>query len=74
MPLSDVVRAATEAPANALRRSDLGSFRQGGAGDASILALENGDFDYVDVTGEHLSGRTRLSARGIVLNGHWWDG
>ena len=74
MPLSDVVRAATEAPANALRRNDLGSFRQGGAGDASILALENGDFDYVDVTGEHLSGRTRLSARGIVLNGHWWDG
>jgi dihydroorotase len=74
MPLSDAVRAATEAPANALRRSDLGSFRQGGAGDASILALENGDFDYVDVTGEHLSGRTRLSARGIVLNGHWWDG
>jgi dihydroorotase len=74
MPLTDVVRAATEAPASALRRSDLGSFRQGGAGDASILALENGDFDYVDVTGEHLSGRTRLSARGIVLNGHWWDG
>jgi predicted amidohydrolase len=74
MPLGDVVRAATEAPANALRRSDLGSFRQGGAGDASILALENGDFDYVNVTGEQLSGRMRLFARGVVLNGNWWNG
>jgi dihydroorotase len=74
MPLGDVVRAATEAPAQALRRSDLGGFRQGAAGDASILALEEGDFDYVDVTGEHLSGHFRLSPRGVVLNGGWWDG
>ena len=74
MPLDDVVRAATEAPASALRRSDLGAFRQGAAGDASVLALESGDFDYVDVTGEHLAGHLRLSARGVVLNGQWWDG
>ena len=74
MPLDDVVRAATEAPASALRRSDLGAFRQGSAGDASVLALESGDFDYVDVTGEHLAGHLRLSARGVVLNGQWWDG
>ena len=74
MPLGDVVRAATEAPASALRRSDLGAFRQGAAGDASVLALESGDFDYVDVTGEHLAGHSRLSARGVVLNGQWWDG
>jgi dihydroorotase len=74
MPLGDVVRAATEAPAQALRRSDLGAFRQGAAGDASVLALEDGDFDYVDVTGEHLAGHLRLSARGVVLNGQWWNG
>ena len=74
MPLGVVVRAATEAPAQALRRSDLGAFRQGAAGDASVLALESGDFDYVDVTGEHLAGHLRLSARGVVLNGQWWNG
>jgi dihydroorotase len=74
MPLGDVIRAATEAPATALRRGDLGAFRQGAAGDASVLALEDGDFDYVDSTGEHLAGRMRLSARGVVLNAHWWDG
>jgi dihydroorotase len=74
MPLGDVVRAATEAPAKALKRSDLGAFKQGGAGDASVLALESGRFDYVDVTGEHLDGGSRLSARGVVVKGQWWNG
>jgi dihydroorotase len=46
----------------------------GGAGDASVLELETGDFGYVDSTGELLVGRTRLSARGVVMNGHWWEG
>ena len=74
MPLSDVIRAATSAPAQALRRPDLGSFSAGSAGDASILSLDSGTFDYVDSTGEHLSGPLRLSAKGVVMNGQWWDG
>jgi dihydroorotase len=73
MPLNDVIRAATEGPAGALRRPDLGTFRQGAAGDASVLALESGEFDYVDSTGEHMAGRQRLSARGVVLDGCWWN-
>jgi dihydroorotase len=74
MKLGDVVRAATEAPAKAVRRGDLGSLRTGGVGDASILALEKGAFDYVDSTGEHMTGPQRLSARGVVINGAWWNG
>lgn len=73
MPLVDVVRCATENPARALQRPALGTFRQGGVGDASVLALENGTFDYVDVTGEHLAGQARLSARGLVIGGSWLD-
>jgi dihydroorotase len=69
LPLVDTVRAATDAPAKALRRSDLGTLRPGAAGDASLLKLETGDFDYVDSTGERMAGQTRLSARGIVMNG-----
>ena len=72
-PLADVIRCATENPARALQRPELGTFRQGGAGDASVLALENGAFDYVDVTGEHLAGKLRLSARGTVIGGDWVD-
>ena len=72
--LVDTVRAATEAPAKALRRSDLGTLRPGSAGDASVLELEKGEFDYVDSTGERLAGRTRLSARAVVINGKLLEG
>jgi len=70
-PLAEVVRAATERPAMALRRPELGNFRPGSAGDASILSLENGKFDFVDSTGEGLSGSSRLFAGAVVMNGRW---
>jgi dihydroorotase len=73
MNLNDVVRASTSAPAKALRRNDLGSLRRGAVGDASILQLKNGEFDYVDVVGKHMTGDRRLEARGIVLNGQPWN-
>jgi dihydroorotase len=73
MPLPEVIRCTTENPARALQRPDLGTFHQGGVGDASVLALENGTFDYLDVTGEHLAGPVRLSARGLVIGGDWLD-
>jgi len=71
MPLMDVVRAATRAPAVALRRDDLGSFKVGSIGDASVLSLDEGQFDYVDSTGENLSAHQRLVAYGIVIDGNW---
>jgi dihydroorotase len=70
--LPTVVKAATAAPAAALRRPDLGSFRPGSAGDASILDVEEGSFDYVDSTGALLKGRQRLVARGLAIGGRWW--
>jgi dihydroorotase len=72
--LVDTVRATTDVPAKALRRSDLGNLRPGAAGDASVLELEAGEFDYVDSTGERLTGRTRLSARAVVINGKLLEG
>jgi len=69
MPLAEVVRAATVAPAAALNRPDLGTFRPGAAGDASILSLDSGAFEYVDSVGERLTGARRLSAAGVVLAG-----
>jgi dihydroorotase len=73
MPLNEVIRCATENPANALKRPELGTFRQGSVGDASVLALEDGRFDYVDVIGERLEGDKRLLARGLVIGGEWLD-
>jgi dihydroorotase len=71
MPLAEVVRCTTENPASALKRSELGTFRQGSVGDASVLTLDSGQFDYVDVVGEHLQGESRLSALGTVVAGEW---
>jgi dihydroorotase len=71
--LDRVIQAATETPAKALRRDDLGTLRPGAVGDASILELETGEFGYVDVAGERMTGQRRLSPRGVVLKGRLWD-
>ncbi|MFT3986211.1 amidohydrolase/deacetylase family metallohydrolase [Aestuariivirga sp.] len=71
-PLNEVIRASTERAAFALKRPELGSLKPGSVGDATVLSLEDGAFDYVDVVGEHLTGRQRLFSRGVVVGGHWW--
>jgi dihydroorotase len=72
MPLDDVIAAATINAARALQRPELGSLKPGCAGDATILSIETGRFDYVDALGEHLIGDRRIAARGIVIAGRWW--
>ncbi len=72
MPLNDVVRAATEAPARAVRRPDLGNLKVGAPGDAVLIELQSGNFDYLDTVGMTLAGKQRLGLRGTVLGGKWW--
>ena len=72
MSLPEVIRASTVNAAFALKRPELGSLKPGSAGDATILSVEDGAFDYVDVVGEHLEGRQRILSRGVVINGKWW--
>jgi dihydroorotase len=72
MALVDVVRASTAAPAAALGRTDIGRLEIGAAGDATVLELAEGEFDYRDVLGETRQGRQRLNVRGLVVGGRWW--
>lgn len=72
MPLPDVVQAATHNAARALQRPEIGTLKPGSVGDATILSLETGDFDYVDSTGEHLRGQHRLKANAVVIAGKLW--
>jgi len=72
MPLKDVVRAATETPARAVRRPDLGNLKVGAPGDAVLIELQSGSFDYLDTVGMTLAGKQRLGLRGTVLGGRWW--
>src|ERR1700751_6175212 len=72
MELIDVIRASTAAPAAALGRTDIGRLQIGAVGDATVLELAEGDFEYRDVLGEVRAGRQRLQARGLVFAGGWW--
>ncbi len=69
MSLRDVVAASTVAPAQAMRRPDLGTLRPGSMGDASILRLPEGSFPLDDVRGERIVAPRRLVAEGVVLAG-----
>jgi dihydroorotase len=70
-PLGAVVRAATLAPAEAVRRPDLGRLAPGAAGDASVLRLEEAPVTLEDVLGETIEHPRRLVPVGTVMGGRW---
>jgi len=72
MALPDVIAASTVNAAFALKRPELGSLKLGCVGDATILSVKDGRFDYVDVVGEHLVGDRRIVSEGVVIAGRWW--
>src|SRR6266851_2010295 len=71
--LGAVIRASTAAPAAALGRGDLGHLAVGAVGDASILELVEGEFDFRDVLGESRRGKERLVVSGLVVAGRRWQ-
>jgi len=72
MPLPDVIERSTVNAAMALRRPELGSLKVGSVGDATVIAIKEGRFDYVDVVGEHLIGDRKIASEGVVIAGKWW--
>jgi dihydroorotase len=72
MPLGDVIAASTVNAAMALKRPELGTLKAGSIGDATVLSVRQGQFDYVDVVGEHMTGDRRIVSEGVVIAGRWW--
>ncbi len=72
MPFKDVIAASTINAAVALKRPELGSLKPGSVGDATVLSIKEGRFDYVDVVGEHLEGDRKIVSEGVVVAGRWW--
>jgi len=72
MPLDEVIAASTVNAAMALKRPELGSLKPGSVGDATLLSIKQGQFDYVDVVGEHLSGDRKIASQGVVVAGRWF--
>lgn len=72
VPLNEVIRASTENAATVLGKPELGNLRPGAVGDAAILNIEEGEFEFADVVGEKLTGSRRIGVEGVVLGGRWW--
>jgi dihydroorotase len=72
MPLADVIAASTVNAGMALQRPELGSFKPGCVGDATIMTVRDGEFDYMDVVGENMVGTKKIFSEGVVLGGRWW--
>ncbi len=72
MPLTEVIAASTVNAAMAMKRPELGTLKVGSVGDATLLTIKDGAFDYVDVVGEHMEGRQKIVSEGVVIAGKWW--
>ena len=70
--LPTVVKLSTRNAANAIARPDLGTLKVGAAGEATVIEVTQGRFDYADSIGERMIGDKRLVAGGVVLAGRWW--
>ena len=73
MPLTEVVRAVTDAPAGAIgRQGDLGALAPGAPGDAAVLDIEDGQFSFGDAAGHELPGHQRFAPVLTVRAGRRW--
>jgi dihydroorotase len=72
MELNALVAAVTQAPANAIRRPSLGTLAVGTEGDATIVDIEKGSFEFYDTQGVRLDADQRLRLKGMVVGGVWW--
>jgi dihydroorotase len=73
VPLNEVVRRVTGAPARCIGRPELGRLAVGGTGDAVVLSEEEGRFEFVDSQGEVLVGERRLRADCVIVDGAVWQ-
>lgn len=72
MDFADVIAASTVNPARIIGRPDLGTLAPGAVGDATVLSIEDGSFDYVDSRDNHVEGKQRIALAAVVVGGRWW--
>jgi dihydroorotase len=72
MSFEKVIEKTTIAPARAMDQTDLGHLGVGACGDATILHIEEGTYDFFDVNGERIVADRHLVCDGLVVNGLYW--
>jgi dihydroorotase len=74
MPLAQVIRTSTWAPAQTIRRTELGHLSEGAVADVTLLRLEQGAFGFLDSAGARKAGTRRLTAEVTIRDGAVaWD-
>ena len=69
MPLAEVIRATTIAPARAVNLNDRGSLAPGMLADITLLRMEEDEFDLVDAEGDVRTATRRLAHAGTIKSG-----
>ena len=71
---TDVIRASTSGPANAIGKPELGCLEVGTPGDVSVLEIEQGEFQFADVNGLIRTGERQFKLSAMVMAGQLWPG
>lgn len=72
LDLPTVIKLATVNAAAAIGRPELGTLNVGSVGEATVIDIASGKFDYADSIGEQMIGDRRMLSAGVVLAGKWW--
>jgi len=74
MSLEEVIERSTWNPAQVIKREDLGHLSVGADADVAVLNVREGDFGFVDVSGERRTGTQKLEAELTLRVGRiMWD-
>lgn len=69
MDMPDVIQASTWAPAQAIKREELGHLSVGAGADIAILSLHEGQFGFIDSGGYRMDGNQKLECQLTVMGG-----
>jgi dihydroorotase len=69
MDLNAVIKASTWAPAQVIKREELGNLSKGGIADVAILNLRQGNFGFYDKTGYKLQGKQKFECEMTIKGG-----
>jgi len=74
MTVQDAISRSTWAPANVIKRTDLGNLSVGAEADIAVFSVRKGDFGFMDVRGTRLKGTQKLEAELTIRAGKIvWD-
>ena len=71
MSLNQVITASTSEPAKAVGHRELGHLGVRTPADISVLKLEDGEFEFLDVEGETRTGQTQIRPHRLMGGGKW---